>query len=213
MSINIYVYEGSWDKPSEAPQVLPYLQAYEQTFRDVRVHHRSIRNADDLGYYVSKIPKNDQAFVYVACHGNYDYLQPSSRAERIGMVALKDCLSKAKPNAIGFLHFGCCHFLTAQYESRRDRLTQLLSAASGSVFVSGYTTAVDWLPSTLLDLAFLAEVYVPWRKEPTKRALSQRQAQKFITSDYLVPVRTLGFSSISGLIRENPLLPERLSTQ
>ncbi len=92
MPTNIYVFEGSWSRRNEAPQVLPYLQAYEQTYRDVRIHHRTFRNSDDLGYYLSEIAARDRAFVYVACHAQNDYLNPSDEAGRIGYDTLVDLL-------------------------------------------------------------------------------------------------------------------------
>jgi hypothetical protein len=77
--------------------------------------------------------------------------------------------------------------------------------------VSGYTEAVDWLPSTLLDIAFLAQVYVPWHKAPTMRANAEKQARAFLTQ-YETLVRSMGFSAISGLRPEQALLPARIGS-
>jgi hypothetical protein len=77
-------------------------------------------------------------------------------------------------------------------------------------WVSGYTREVDWLSSTLLDLAIVANIYVPWRTSaPVKE---QKDARKEFVAGYEQLARSLGLSSLSALDGEEVLFPRRLRT-
>lgn len=209
MNASVYVLEGAWNKPLEAPQVLPYLDAYSRSHGEVRVHHRTIRNAEDIKYYVSKIPKNSRAFLYVACHGAVGLLDPSDGRSKVPLAAVVDALSSAKLNAIGFLHFGCCEFVESK--QRKKVLTELRDAAK-AVWVSGYTKEVDWLSSTLLDLALMSEVFVAWHKSPNMKDRAQKAATRFVRS-YKQLARSLGFSGLSAITKGLTLFPARVTKQ
>ena len=207
---SVYVLEGSWDKPFEAPQVLPYLHAYEQSHREVQVFHRTIRTQADVAYYISRIPKNSRAFVYVACHGQVGLLDPSDEENRMPVAAVRKALNAAKEKSVAFLHFGCCEFVQPAEGSRRRFLTDIANSLNGSLWVSGYTREVDWLSSTLLDLALISEVYVPWRKKPTYVVDARSRAAHFIRS-YEQLARSLGFSALSRVGSAETLFPSRLT--
>lgn len=211
MPANIYVFEGSWDRPNEAPQVLPFLSAYEQTFKNIKLNHRTIRNQADLAYYIGKIPKGNQSLVYIACHGDIGLLDPSDKKSQIHMHELQAALNSAKQDSIAFLHLGCCHFLQQEEGSRRNYLNELIGSMEGGRWVSGYTKEVDWLGSLLLDLAFISEVYVPWREAPTQKREAEKSAERFLKA-YEQLVRSLGFSALSTIGRSDVLIPHRLSS-
>lgn len=203
MTAPIYILEGAWDTPLEASQILPYFLAYAGSHREVKVHHRTIRCAEDIAYYVAKIPKGSQAFLYFACHGEPGFLDPSDGGAKIPLEAVVAGLEKAKENSVSFLHFGCCEFLkTAQ---RRATLARLSGATCG-MWASGYTKDVDYLSSTLFDLALVSEVYVPWRAAPGKRAQSQKAMRDFYSA-YSQLARNLGFSAITSISGNNELFP------
>ena len=205
----IYVFEGAWDSPSEAPQVLPYFQAYAQTFRTIELNHRTFRCAEDLKYYFSKLPKNGRAFVYVACHGDQGVLLPSDAKSEISREEVNDALRIAKPGSIGFLHFASCDFVKSPDANRRKILQAHLENAQ-AVWVSGYSKGIDWLPSMLVDLALVHEIFVQWHQEPTKLARHKKRLQTF-QMNYESVARGLGLSCLYHIGSEAVLFPKKVS--
>ena len=208
--VSLYVLEGAWDKPHEAPQVLPYFEAYANTFRAIDFNHRTFRCIEDVEYYVSRLPKGKRAFLYFACHGEVGSLIPSDAKNKIPSAKINNALSRAKENAIGFVHFGCCSYVRAEPNARRATLSAIQSA-SGAAWVSGYTTDVDWLPSTLLDLALINDIYVPWAREPTQKAKHEKRINVFSKS-YAELCKALGLSALNNVSGNEKLFPSKVSS-
>jgi hypothetical protein len=202
------ILEGSWWKPHELPQVLPYFQALAATQPNIRLAHRTIRSLDDIAYWVKKIPKHSHSFLYFACHGEDLDLLPGGRRNRVFRDDLLEVFEGAKEGAISFLHFGCCEMVDPRH--RRQSLQELANA-SRAYWVSGYTSEIDWFRSTFLDLALVAEVYVAFTKGGHRLGTKLRtQAQRFIR-DYEQLARSLGFSGLSrGIVARDKLFPQRL---
>ena len=206
MKVPIYILEGSWDKTHEVPQVLPYFLAYAQSHREVEIFHRTFRTAEDINFYINKIKKGSKTLVYFACHGEPEYLTPSDGRSKLGFASIKDALSIAKEkDSIGFLHFGCCSFVRSP--NRRTPLSAL-SKATGAAWVSGYINDVDWLSSTLLDLALISEVYYDWRCSTSKKR-NTKNISSFI-GRYEQLAKSLGLSALSDIATESQLIPARL---
>ncbi len=168
MAISCYVLEGTWWSNREVPQVLPYFQALENSGNRINLSHRTIRNIEDINYWVSKIRKNEKAFLYFACHGENQMLVPSDNP--ISSDKLHRALRQAKEGAIEFIHFGCCEMISPN--ERRRSLEAYLSV-SGAKWVSGYSKAIDWLPSMLLDLALIADLAIPYHELKFPRFLQE----------------------------------------
>ena len=203
-----YIFEGTWWRAHELPQVLPFLQILEGIDYGLSLSHKTFRSADDLRYWFKRIPKNDRAFVYLACHAEGGDLQPVDRRSRVTRDELLDALRSAKDGAIEFLHIGACESVT---DGDRRRSLSALADASGARWVSGYVSEVDWLPSMLLDLAIVGKLYLPFYHDGrARRPQLQRRAADFIRT-YEQFSRGLGFS---GLARSggaaDKLVPGRL---
>jgi len=52
-----YIFEGVWWQTREIPQVLPFLQALGLCNGGLSLSHRTFRTADDLQYWLQRIPK------------------------------------------------------------------------------------------------------------------------------------------------------------
>ena len=206
MTAPVYILEGAWDETLEASQILPYFLAYAGSHREVKVHHRTIRNAEDIAYYVARIPKGSQAFLYIACHGEPGLLDPSDGRSKVPLEAVVTGLESAKERSVSFLHFGCCEFLKT---SQRRRTLARLAGATNSMWASGYTKDVDYLSSTLFDLALVSEVYVPWRAAPGKKKQAQKAARDFYAA-YSQLAKSLGFSAITSLSGNEVLFPPKV---
>lgn len=203
----IFILEGSWWSNHEVPLVLPYFNALATSHREIDLSHRTIRCAEDIAHYVSRIPKNAGAMLYFACHGSQQNLIPADMQSKISQNDLCSALGKAKDGAVSFVHFGCCEMVAAG--DRRNSHQNILNA-SGAKWASGYTKSIDWLQSMFLDLALVSEVFVPNHKIPDGRVKPlKKQADSFIRI-YDQLARELGFSALSTVSNRNVLFPERL---
>lgn len=203
----IVVLEGTWWSNHEVPLVLPYFHALEVSHEEIDISHRTIRTVDDIAYYVSRIAKDSRAFLYFACHGEGLQLRPGDSRSLIPMDQLLDALSRAKPGAISFVHFGCCEMVDPN--ARRKTLQKIINA-TGARWASGYTKEVDWLDSMFFDLALVTRVFVPFSRSIDGRvARLKYRADEFVKS-YEQLARELGFSGLSKLSTESVVFPNRL---
>ncbi len=145
--------------------------------------------------------------LYFACHGEALHLMPAGRRDKIDQVELLDALGKAKEGAISFVHFGCCEMIDP--DLRRVTHQKILDA-TGAKWASGYTTSVDWLQSTLLDLALVTEVFVPYCASPDGRITKPKKTAQAFVDSYEQLARALGFSALSQFTAGTKLFPERL---
>jgi hypothetical protein len=82
--------------------------------------------------------------------------------------------------------------------------------ATGAHWASGYTEDVDWLQSTLLDMALVADVFQPFIDARKKMGPKiKHNAGRFIR-DYAQVARSLGFSALYRGPRHSELFPPRL---
>lgn len=205
----VLILEGSWWNKLETPQILPYFQAYVATHPHSKIEllHRTIRNVEDIAHYVSKIPTDSEAFLYVACHGNKLALTPEDGRKKIARPALLDALStdNQKGAAISFIHFGCCEMVDPH---RRRQDHEEIMDRTGATWVSGYTQSVNWLPSTFLDLALVDGLF-------TAHTAGLKKIQKKAAADFIQQydqhARHMGFSGLGRSGKEKVLFPERLS--
>lgn len=205
----VCILEGTWWSNHEVPLILPYFHALATSHREIDLSHRTIRGADDIAYYVSKISRNAGAFLYFACHGKRQRLSPSDGRSTVAPDGLLSALSQAKPGAIAFVHFGCCEMIAT---SARRQTHERVSHATGARWVSGYATRVNWLQSTLLDIALVSEVFVPdHQARPKHHRKLKPSAEKFI-KNYEQLARELGFSALADTSAGQLLFPERLHT-
>jgi hypothetical protein len=183
--------EGTWWSNREVPQVLPYFEALVKSGNRINLSHRTFRNAEDIAYWVSKIRKNEKAFLYFACHGENQNLVPADGRSPISNNKLLECLETAKEGAIEFIHFSCCEMLSRN--NRRESLERYLKS-SGAKWASGYSESADWLQSTLLDLALVADLAVPYHNDGKKKNVKLSFRGRSFLKDYEQLVRSLGFS-------------------
>jgi len=191
MTMSFYMLEGTWWSNREVPQVLPYFEALSNSGNRINLSHRTFRNVDDICYWVSKIKKNERAFLYFACHGENQKLIPSDDRSPIENEKLLEALSNTKNNAIEFIHFGCCEMISRN--QRKQSLGRYLSATNAK-WASGYSESVDWLQSMLLDMALIADLAVPYHEDGRKKNVKLSFRGRKFMKNYDQLVRGLGFS-------------------
>ena len=188
--------------------MLPFLQALESLDGGLSLSHRTFRSGEDLKFWFGRIPKGERAFVYIASHADGDDLQPVDGRSRITRDELVGALGATKAGAVEFLHFGACEFIDPA--NRRTQLAELADA-SGALWVSGYVKIVDWLPSMLLDLAVVGELYLSFYHATNQRRPQLRARAERFFKTYEQLARDLGFSGLSALVGGRTLIPARLN--
>lgn len=191
MAISCYIFEGTWWNNREIPQILPYFQSLLNSGYNLKLSHRTFRNAEDISFYLSKISKDERAFVYFACHGEHQQLMPVGKKYLIENEDLLNALRYCKAGAVEFLHFGCCEMISR--ESRRQSLENYLEASQAK-WVSGYSKKVEWLRSTFLDLALIADLAIPFHDDGKKINVRLSFRGRSFIRDYEQIARMLQFS-------------------
>lgn len=203
----LIILEGAWEETHESPKILPFFVALANTNTDIELKHRTFRNTDDIRHYVSSIPKGAKAMLYFACHGADRELAPEHKGPRITEIELLEALKSSNEGAISFIHFGCCEMVS---EAKRRKWHENILEASGARWCSGYTKSVDWLASTLLDMALVSEVFVPSNLAADGRSAPlKRKADAFI-HNYEQLARSMGFSALTNVSAGPLLFPMRL---
>lgn len=191
MTLSCYVLEGTWWSNREVPQVLPYFTALANSADRINLSYRTFRNIEDVEHWVSRIGKNERAFLYFACHGEDQQLIPADGRSPISNSSLLEALDNSKKGAIEFLHFSCCEMISR--DNRRESLQNYLEASKGK-WVSGYRKSPDWLQSMLLDLALVADLAVPYHNDGKAKGVKLSFRGRRFLKDYRQPVESLGFS-------------------
>ena len=206
MGAPCYILEGTWWSNKETPKMLPYFQALEASGSRISLSHRTIRSANDITYWVGKIPKGEGALVYIACHGKNMELFPADGRSPVRRPDMLDALSSAKMEAVGFIHFSCCEMVDPR--NRRGSLEEV-AQSSRARWVSGNEKSVDWLQSALLDLAFVAEFFVPYYQDSRKGSPKLSLRARGFLRNYEQLARSLHFSGIHTSRGRSSLFPAR----
>ena len=189
----VCILEGTWWSNHEVPLILPYFHALATSHREIDLSHRTIRGADDIAYYVSKISRNAGAFLYFACHGKRQLLRPSDHRSSVSERACSRRCRRPKPARLPLCTSVAARWLNPRLDARLTKRSRRPPVR----WVSGYTIPVDWLQSTLLDLALVSEVFVPdHQAKPKHQRKLKPRAEQFI-KNYEQLARELGFSARS----------------
>lgn len=149
----IFCIEGNWeDTLRGSASVRPVLELLEDN-AGVRFIYRDCSTIEEFEFLVDKWRQRgyrDYRILYLAFHGACGEIVISPRA-RLTLKALGERLGGRCRNRI--IYFGSCSVLDLPGKAIRSFL-----AASGAKAVCGYTTDVDWIKSTALDLIAMSEL-------------------------------------------------------
>lgn len=93
--------------------------------------------------------------IYVAAHGDQRSLQGFHRSEVVSRTVVKNAITGIFGTTRRGILFGACHFGTER------NAKAFLKANPRLAWVAGYTSEVDWVESTLLDMFFLYHLLYP----------------------------------------------------
>jgi len=156
---NIFCLETEWDlsrtkRMRDKASMLPLLNFLEDSI-GIEYVFRKVASRSDLNYYLSQLKYNtykDYSIVYLAFHGSSKRIElPAEVKKPLSFEELADISKGTLEDRI--VHFGSCRTL---YTS--DRIIQDFKKITGARIVSGYTKSIDFVKSSILDIAYFSEL-------------------------------------------------------
>ncbi len=150
---HVFCVEGNWeDKLSGTASVKPVLELLENN-ADVKYIYRDCSTIEEMEFLIDKWRQKGYAqykILYLAFHGSKGEIVISSR-DRMTLEQLGERLDRRCHRRL--IYFGACAVLAID-----KRVIKRFLKASGAKAVCGYTTEVDWMKSTALDLIAMSEL-------------------------------------------------------
>jgi hypothetical protein len=146
----LVVFETNWERDLEEPEYSfgTMLRAFFARAPQVRMRHRMFQDKTSFRRWCRELAYIPEPVVLcLAAHGTPQGITVSGQT--IGAADLAEGLRYAR--SLRLLHFSACLAL-------KGRLAADLSAAlgkEGQFPISGYTTAVDWAASAIIEFAYL----------------------------------------------------------
>lgn len=145
---HIYCLEGDWTDNLTIPQTIKSALEFLEVNSGIKFIHKNCVTKEQLSHYLKRYRlKKYQKYsiCYLAFHGDPNLIYLGK--EKITLDDLADIVEGDLTNKI--VHFGSCSTLSinAKLIKRFIRKTNALS-------VCGYTSDVDFLPSSIFDMLF-----------------------------------------------------------
>jgi hypothetical protein len=146
---DIFCLEGDWDSDLTQKCGIKPILDFVSANLSIDVIHRSCATHDNLNYYLTEFmePKyKEYEIIYFAFHGQPGQLQVGDT-----LISIEDISKICKNGLRGkIVYFGSC--LTMKIDRRRiDKFLKETKALA----VIGYKTEVDFMDSSMLDIAIL----------------------------------------------------------
>lgn len=157
----IFCLEGEWDDTLKSKSsILPTLEFLEHT-AGIKFLFRKVALTDDLFFYLDKAVKAEYkkySIIHLAFHGKSQQIFMADNST----VNIKELADAYKGKFRGrVVHFGSCKTLKTSPEN----LEYFLKTTEAEL-VSGYTTDVDFIDSSIFEIAYftwLQEYKQIWR--------------------------------------------------
>ncbi|HBZ25644.1 MAG TPA: hypothetical protein DEO54_05310 [Rikenellaceae bacterium] len=155
----IFCLETEWDlsktkKMRDKTSILPLLSFLEQS-EGVEYIFRNVASRMDLKYYLSQLKYKtyyDFQIVYLAFHGSSKAIEiPSEPNNPLSFTEFIDISDGILQNKI--VHFGSCRTLHTSEKTIKE-----FKDITGARIVSGYTKSIDFVRSSILDIAYFLEL-------------------------------------------------------
>ena len=153
----IFCLETEWGfspkKMRHKASMQPMLSFLEQS-ANVEYVFRNVAAREDLKYYLKQLnykTYKDYQIIYLAFHGLSQSILIPSEPEPISFSDLADISKEVFQDR--FIHFGSCRTLNTS-----DGIIQEFKTKTGAKLVSGYTRSVDFIRSSIMDIAYFWEL-------------------------------------------------------
>ncbi|MBI4081281.1 MAG: hypothetical protein HY423_01590 [Candidatus Lambdaproteobacteria bacterium] len=163
----LIVLESPWfdleQDPKQRTSIRPFLQGLAD-FYDASLYYSMFHNLDSFNHSVKRYEdvKAKSHIIYVASHGKGGRVAAVGR--QIQLKRLLECIPD-NYEALDGIMLGACdvgNSKAVQYGLKRNR----------ACWIFGYRHAVDWMASTLVDMAILDEVLVKGRTRSRSQTIT-----------------------------------------
>lgn len=141
----------SWDgKTVDEPRGgMRSLLNFVSDFHQTKFSYNFLYTPEEMRYILGNIPTRSFSLLYLSLHGKPDSIQTGMFSEfEIPLEELADMMGN---RFAGYgLHLASCATMSSSQESIRDFMNK-----TGILFISGYTEYVDFISSSLVDLALI----------------------------------------------------------
>ena len=150
-SKNIFCLEGEWERSLKSrSSILPTLEFLEQNDK-VKYVFRKVAMKEDLCFYLNKALRAEFRYypiINLAFHGSSQEIEMAS-GKNVSLSELAEEFEGLFEGKI--IHFGSCSTLRASEEVLRDFMKR-----TDALIVSGYTKKIDFIDSSLFDIAYFS---------------------------------------------------------
>ena len=147
---HIFALEGEWKRSlAQQDSVHAALQFLHQV-KGVQFVFRKVATSSDLEYYLDKATQKSYEkykIIYLCFHGKPGKIYLHGKRNHVTLDWLADSFKASFKDKI--VHFGSCSTLRLDEVELRK-----FKRVTGAACVSGYTTEVDFIDSTLMDIAY-----------------------------------------------------------
>ena len=149
---DIFALEGEWRTSLTKADTVNAALVFLEQIAGVQFIFRKVATEQDLHYYLDKATQKsyqNYRIIYLSFHGDPGILYLHGRRNRVTLESLGERFPLAFKDKI--VHFGTCKTLEMDAHELKA-----FKKATGAALVSGYTSDVDFIDSTLLDIAYFA---------------------------------------------------------
>lgn len=155
----LLVLENPWWTPEEDPKrtsVLPFLQGLERSSNNFNIYYATFYNNDGLKNALQKDlihTIEERQILYIGAHGDIDEI--AGDEARVAM----NLISKFGKRIEGVM-LSCCFVGKNKKILKRACSYNKIGDTYGANWLFSYKYAVDWLPSMMVDLAILEQIFM-----------------------------------------------------
>ena len=164
----IFALEGEWGtSPNDKTGIRSMLQLLKDV-NGIDFFHRRVATKSDFEFYLRKSKGKRFSIIYLAFHGSKDCIYLGNDKHVLSLEEIAEVANGCLENKI--VHFGSCQ--TCKSVSSLSDFKESTTAK----FVSGYKKDIDWIDSTILDLAYFSNLDELTRKGAIENRMSSKYA-------------------------------------
>lgn len=168
----------SWDGKivNEPRGGMRSLLTFVSEFHQTPLNHNFLYTPEEMGYVLRNVSTRNNSLLYLALHGQPEAVQIGMYSEfNITLNELSEMMGR---RFSGFgVHLASCAVMSSSEESIYDFMDK-----TGVLFISGYKKYVDFISSSIVDLALInnwmfarnyRRMFEKMHKSPIKQILSE----------------------------------------
>jgi hypothetical protein len=146
---HIYCLEGNWTDDLAIKQSMVKALEFLEVVSEIKHIHKHCATKEQLKLYLEKYKQKryqKYSICYLAFHGDPELIYLTKK-ETVHLDEIAEMIGDSMKNKI--IHFGSCSTLSIH----KKKILSFLKKTN-ALAVSGYTSDVDFLPSSMFDMLF-----------------------------------------------------------